>query len=96
MNSFQRKKLNSIGVLGGVGLIALTLVVAHAQTTTLQNDMGRVDARGASRIAGHEMRERPGLRGDVDDGRHRPVDRKQIKDRPNSPSDHSRLETRPA
>src|SRR5215472_10826053 len=42
MNSFQWKKLNSIGVLGGVGLIVLTVVVAHAQTTTSQNDQPKI------------------------------------------------------
>jgi len=36
------EKLNSIGVLGGVGLIALTLVAVHAQTTTLQNDQPKI------------------------------------------------------
>jgi hypothetical protein len=42
MNSFQRKTLNSIGVLAAVGYIALTLVVARAQTTILQNDQPKI------------------------------------------------------
>lgn len=42
MNSFQWRILNSIGVFGGVGLISLTLIVAHAQTTILQNDQPKI------------------------------------------------------